>query len=180
MFLVLMSWNVGAQETASQLSSKLYRQYNKKYKELVVYSGSGYGTAFKARVFARKRGYWKVFDHYMSKVHLADSIVVRKKISKRYMDSFLVANKVLELNDEKALNSPCVEHIDSLGWAQYGRLGRSLDNIYDIAEFGIEFNWKGQRRRIVYRDPWEALKICPYSQEREAFRIALMAIQNLK
>jgi hypothetical protein len=159
--------------------STMYEQYARNYKEIMIYQNGNYGATPKARVLARNGNGWLLFEHYTSKVHVEDSVVRRKKVSCEKVQQFFMVNKVESLPDEIDLNYVCTEKVGTIAGIHPGP-AKSLHVIEDIPYHTFEYKYCNMKKRISYKSPWEALKICPYSEERKKLIQLINAFQNLK
>jgi len=74
----------------------------------------------------------------------------------------------LNLKKEDEIKEPC--------YKQFGSTFKNLDDNEDITYHTIELKIKGQKKKLVYRDPQYALEKCPESKERQRFLNVIWAI----
>ena len=173
--ILLFSFSQNFAQSKVQNHTDIFIKYKKHYKKVYVYSIHGYVLENFYRVLGSNKGKWDIVDIYPGKTYFGQDSVVKKRCSNCVgADSSIQANEVLNLISEEALTLPCIEKKGANDL--YTRPMKNLDIIEDIDYHLLEYRINGCEKLIRYRNPFEALKICPESIERKKFATIINTI----
>jgi hypothetical protein len=173
--MLQLGQNQGFSQSVKNNYTDVFLKYKKEYKKIYVYIVHGFIPNKLYRVLGVKNTKWDIIDIYPGKTYMGQDSLVKKKCSNCFeVDSIIQANGIINLKTEQELSSQCIKKRDSN--EIYTRPPKSLDEVSDIDYRMVEFNLNGCDKKIVYRNPFEALEICPESIERKKFANIINAI----
>lgn len=153
--------------------SDIFNKFSPQYDIFILHTiDAFYGPRIPYNIIAKRKNKWYVIKYYKSKQYngLTDSVTTKDCYNCKEIYSKILNNELLSLPDEEKLNQkPCRLLKDTI-------IGK--DSVTEIRDFYLqsdfatdilEFKINNKLGRLSYRDPADAIKICPEVTERVRF-----------
>jgi len=181
--LSLLNYHGNAQEPShsKNIYSDIFTIYSKKFDTIIVYSiNSNRENLSPFKIIGAKKGEWYSIEYYKREVLLKKDSVI-KKFFKGCKNSFveILNNNLLSIPDESKILSDCKKISDTMINGRTVAGINDLNAISDLEVHILEYKIANQKRRISYRSPDYALKICPESKERIAISKIISIINSI-
>ena len=151
--------------------SQVFIHYSKQFDTLIVYSTIDYSQLGKPyKIIGATMGKWFFIEYYKRDVLLKKDSIVKKSCDEcKKTFSEILNNKIQTLPNESQIILSCKTNRDTIINGKPAVEINDFNANSDLEIHILEYKIGKQKRRISYKSPDEALKICPESKERIAF-----------
>ena len=151
--------------------SQVFINYSKQFDTLIVYSTINYSQVGRPyKIIGVVHGKWYYIEYYKREALLKKDSIMKKSCSEcKNTFSEILNNKIQTLPNESEIISNCKTTRDTIINGKPAVEINDFNANSDLEIHVIEYKFGKQKRKISYKSPDEALKVCPESKERNYF-----------
>lgn len=179
--LILVSCTSSKKNNLNKSLPNIIQTIEDKYDTVITYSIQNFrGLKPPIIIMGIKNSTWRIIKYQnRNNLLLEDSIKEYNCSSCNNVFNQILSIGLLQLQDESKLNYECKTYRDTIiNGAKVTEIN-NFATIEDIDIHTIEYKIGKIQRKIAYRNPAFALKICPYSTERKKIIDIINLLNNL-